>query len=278
MGALEGSGGLGRHTVGLGIEGVLLRVLGRHGPEGARTHVEGEKGDLDPALADRGQGGIGEMERRGGCRDRPGIAREDRLVALAVLGLVWALDVGRKGNVPHAREPGFERWRLARGYPGRSSGRAEGDMAHASISPSQHLSLEAGIHEGEPDAGLERLCRLRERGPDLLLGRRRLAAQEKDLDFTRLRTAALSPTLPGNHREQPRRQHPGVVGHEKVAGPEQRRQLMEAMVRDRARGAIQRHQSRAVPLGRRMLRDPVLGKVEMEIGCAETTFLAQRGS
>src|SRR5438552_18641543 len=52
VGALEGSGGFGRYTVGLGIEGVLLRVLGRHGPEGTRTHVEGEKGDLEPALAD----------------------------------------------------------------------------------------------------------------------------------------------------------------------------------------------------------------------------------
>jgi hypothetical protein len=115
-----------------------------------------------------------------------------------------------------------------------------------------------GIRKRERDSRLQRLRGLRERRPDLLSGRGGLAAQQQDLDLA-----------PSRLREEPRRQNARVVRDQEIARRKERRQLMERVVADGARRAVEGEEPGVVPRGGGMLRDPVPGKRVVEIRCRD---------
>ena len=55
--------------------------------------------------------------------------------------------------------------------------------------------------------------------------------------------------------DQPGRKHPGVVDDEQVSRRQERRQLVEVMVKDRVGGPVETKKTRLPTLGRRFLRD-----------------------
>jgi hypothetical protein len=237
-------------------------MLPRDGTKGPGPDVEREERDLDPARPERLERRDREVERRGGGRDRSGLAREDRLVALAVRGLVGPIDVRRQGHVPHAREPRVEGRSLSRRGP-------EGHVAHAALSPAQHLATVGGVGKRERDLRLQRSRGPREHRPDLLPVGGGLAAEQQDFDLA-----------PSGAGEEACRQDARVVRDQEIPGGEERGQLVERVMADGAGRAVEGQEKGKVARGGGMLRDPVLGKrvVEIRSGDAVTRLWSDRVS
>src|SRR5690606_3789795 len=66
--------------------------------------------------------------------------------------------------------------------------------------------------------------------------------------------------------EQPRRNHPGVVEHQQVAGLQQLRQVTHLQVGERALARWHHQQPAGGTLGQRLLRDQFLRQVVVEVG------------
>ena len=64
--------------------------------------------------------------------------------------------------------------------------------------------------------------------------------------------------------DQPGGKHTRVVDDKQVAGPENVNDVAEHCVLDRAGVAMQHEQSRAAALGRRLLSDELIRKIEIE--------------
>ena len=90
------------------MEPVLLDLLDLHRLEGAVAHVQGDGRRLDPPLRQPSHQFRREVQAGGGRGRRPGLAREDRLVAVAVGRRVRALDVGGQGDVALRRQRRLE--------------------------------------------------------------------------------------------------------------------------------------------------------------------------
>ena len=80
--------------------------------------------------------------------------------------------------------------------------------------------------------------------------------QQKALD-----SAATGKTMPS----QPRWKDAGVVQHDEVAAGKKAVERRASAMSDAARLAVQHHQPRPCPLGRRMLRDQLGREIEIEI-------------
>ncbi|HAM46394.1 MAG TPA: hypothetical protein DCO73_01510 [Alphaproteobacteria bacterium] len=90
---------------------VGLRILGLDRQEGARPHMQGDKGMADAARSQRCHQAVGEMQRRGGGRDRSFLPRKDRLIIGPVLRVdgAFAADIGGQRHLPACRDGGIER-------------------------------------------------------------------------------------------------------------------------------------------------------------------------
>src|SRR5690606_37381196 len=66
--------------------------------------------------------------------------------------------------------------------------------------------------------------------------------------------------------DQPRGEHPRVVHHQHVVRPEPRREVAHDAGRRLPRPAVEPHQPRRPAFGRGLLGNPVVGKVEVEVG------------
>jgi hypothetical protein len=155
--------------------------------------------------------------------------------------------------VAHAREPRVE------GDGARP--RAKTDPAHAALSTAEDFAVIGGVRKRERAPGLQGLRGPREHGPDLILGRGGLAAEQQDFDVT-----------PLDAGEEPRRQNAGVVRDQEISRPEKRWQLVERVMPDRPRRPVERQEPGLIPRGGRMLRDPVPGEGVVEIGRPEAVL------
>ena len=217
-------------------------VVGRDRLERPRADGERQVGDLDGACRQRAQDLLGEVQSRRRSRDGQGFPREDSLVGLAVLRAVrspgGAADVGRQGGVS---DPFQERV---------VQGPVEDDVAASVAMHLCHLRRQPLV-EAEGPARLRPAAGSGQRLPAAAAGLG--LSQQEDLGQAIFRVAP----------EEPRRAHPDVVAHEKVARPEEVRQIPEAAVRDGARRPVEPEE----PAGAarpRLLGDPVHRKLVVE--------------
>src|SRR5581483_3019953 len=128
--------------------------------------------------------------------------------------------------------------------------------AEAAIDSARHdLGVELGreLEHGpraRPLAGLEQRVPL---ALAVLLGQQDLGAA----------TAAFRTGRRATAREEPRRQHARVVDDEEIAGPQDRRQVAHAAVALLAWGV--EHQQSALAARQRLLRDELVGQLEVEV-------------
>ena len=98
-GAVDGRCGGAGDFVALGVEDVIFDALDADRLEGAVADVQCQVGDLHAAVGERRSAAAGEMEARRWRGDRAARAREDGLIAVAVFGAVFPLDIRRQRHV-----------------------------------------------------------------------------------------------------------------------------------------------------------------------------------
>ena len=232
------AGGLLRHLVRLGVQGVVGEVVGAHRAEGVEPDGERHLEYLVPA-AHLGPHLGGEVEPRGGCRRGP---RRPRIHGLVVIrALERAVDVRRHGHLADPLEHGGVRY-----------GTIERD---GDVTLLQHV--------GDEDRGAGRIERLA--GAQATGGARqgvprpvRALLEEQQLDRATGCAAGVDP----------RGQDARVVHHDQVVVAELVGQVREHPVAHLTGRAVVDHEARArARLGRR-LRDQVAGKVVVELSGA----------
>ncbi len=221
------------------VHHVLVELVHPHRLEGAGAHMQGDVAELHPALAQARQQRLVEVQPGGGRGDRADFAREHGLIALAVFDTRLAADIGRQRQAASLEQPVLQR--------GRDLETQQIELAIAA----QHLGLAAGI-ERDHAAGLGRLA-----GADLY-ARLALAKQALDQDL-HSPAAGLLP-------EQARRNDPGVVEDQQIAGLQQLGQIAHLAVAE-GRWRRRHHQQAAGgTFGQRRLGDQFFGQLVMEIG------------
>ena len=192
---------------------------------------------LDAGRAQPREEPLGEVESRRGGGHRSRDPGEHGLIPLAIRRRVGALDVRRQGHVPDAldhlldRPPALDRQanvtspeRVLRHDFARE--RTACSLAHERRARPELL---ARVHERVPRLGVE-------------------APEQEALD----RPAARHTTA-----QQARREHPGVVDHQQVAGAQEGRQVGHPCAHGRPRRALEDHQPRVAPLVWRHLRHQI---------------------
>ncbi len=197
------------------------------------------------------------MQAGGGGGDRAVLAGVDGLVVGAVAGVLGPPrgDVGRQGHrAEGAHRLVQRRPREIEGQP-HLAGLVLG--FHRGVQARQQEGPVPRLPEAHPVGRLQPLARTHEGRPS----RRPQPLVQRGLHPHRVSVALAQ-------AEQARRDHPGVVEHQGVAGGEQVRQLGDDAVIKAAVGTDD-EQARGIPRTRRAERDAVLGKVEVEIGKAQ---------
>jgi hypothetical protein len=229
------------------MHAVLHHVIDAHGQEGADADMQRHGHPLDAAGVKRREQFGGEVQPGGGRGDRTFAIREDRLVIRRILGrrALGPLDVRRQGERAGLLQGGGEGRALAV--------EAERDAAIGPTVLDGRRQIRAV--EGQHIAGMQPLRVPRERLPGAV-GERPV---EGDAD------ARLAP-LPSlsTPRQELRRNHPGVVGDEDIAGRQQIGQIAD----DAVVQPVPRHMQKpgGVPRPGGILRDEFGGQVEVEIG------------
>jgi hypothetical protein len=231
---------------------VLLDAVGLHRLERPDPDVERDAGRLHATRPERVEqlGRQVEPGRRRG--DRARLPRVDGLVVLrvALVGSAsFPVDVRRERRRPDAWQGFLQR------------GPREGDAVVARLSLRGHGAEEPGP-EVERPARLRPAARLGEALPRR--GVVRLFHEEE-----------LGPAPLRVEPEEAGGDDAGVVDDEEVARLEEARQVGDAPVRERARGAIERHEPRGAA-GRGALGDRPRGKVEVEVGDVHGGIVAVR--
>ena len=176
------------------VHDVLVETVGAHRLKGAGTHVQGEVAQTDAAPFQGVQQRVVEMQAGGRRGDGTDLACIYRLVTLVVIAARLALDIGRQRQAAGVQQPALQRLRNVEAQPV--------ELAFAA----EHLGLAAGI-QCDPRPGLGRFA-------DAQLRARLIGAEQaldQDLDAA---AGRLGP-------EQARRDHPGVVEHQKIPGRQQ---------------------------------------------------------
>ena len=197
-GGVDARRGVLADRVALGIDRVRLHLRCAHRLEGAVADVQRDGRALDARVVERSENRLGEMQPRRRRRDRPGLACEHGLVAIAIEVQVRPLDVGRQRNVPDRLDGVHHRAGVTR---------PETDDPPAEVALLEHLAVQRASSALEPHlpAGPHPLTRVHQRLPSLVVD----ARHEQHLDHS-----AAGLTL----ANQPCREHPGVVEHHQVAG------------------------------------------------------------
>ena len=189
--------GGGRDLEPLGVHRVLAHVVDPHGHERTEPDVQGHRRHDVAASGERVDQRGGQVQAGGRRRDRAGLRREDRLVALGVVGRGVAFDVRRQRHGAVGRH---QRQRVA-------------------VDDHRDRRVAAGRpRTGDPDHRVADVQRI----PDLelLLGTPQAAPGVADdaghglgLDEQQLDGAA-----GGTFRHDPRRDHPRVIDDDHRAG------------------------------------------------------------
>jgi hypothetical protein len=90
------------------VDFVIFDAIGADGLKGSEADVECDFGGIDAALAEAVENFGGEVESGGGGGDGTGVAGEDGLVAITVVGGIGARDIRREGDVADTFEDGEE--------------------------------------------------------------------------------------------------------------------------------------------------------------------------
>jgi hypothetical protein len=193
----------------------------------------------------------------------------NRLIALAVVGRIWARDVGREWDVADAIESGEE---IVTALKAALKDRLKADAALAEFRAGKNLGLQfvtlaekevfadgdltAGADQAFPIVGL--------RGK--LAGQQHLdAAVEEIAGGGIVRTDWLSASACAATVE-PRGENTGVVEDQQIAGPQKVRELAKHAVGIMSTGTVQVEHAGAVAGGEGFLGDEVAGKVKVEVG------------
>ena len=219
------------------------RVAASHRQEGAGAHVQRDLGAADAALLQCGEQFVVEVQGGGGRRHRAGPAREHRLIAPFVVGIVRMRDVRRQRDMTMPLE---QRQRIGP--------EAQPEQAAVRTVAADHLDLEAlatVVTEPQPTARARRLAGAHV-GQCLVRG-----VGQQPLDQHLDRTAALLVTM------KTRLDHARVVEDEQVTRVEQLRQLGEDMVDSGQAPRVE--QARRAALRGRMLRDQLGRQIEIEV-------------
>ena len=210
--------------------------------------MEGHIGQVHPHVLDLLEELFGKVEPGrggGGGAHLPGV---DGLVPLRVLEL--RLDIGGQRHPAQALQQLQENAVVV-----------EADQAVASLADLQDLGGEKPVSEGEPGPLSKLLSRPDQALPDLIAP----VYQQQDL----YRAAAGLPVA-----QQPGGQHPGIVEHQTVAGPQQGGQVIKVQVPGGPGLLVQHHEPGAVPPVQRGLGDELLGEVIVKIRCLQTILPA----
>ena len=245
---IQGRGGIGGDHAPFGVHPVVGRVVGLDRQEGAGPDMQGQGMGRDATGLQGLHQGRGEMQASRGCRDRPVQLREHGLVVREVTVVLGPLgrDIGRQGHDADGPDGVVER--------GACEVEAQGDETVFG------LGRDGGGQalEGDTVAGLQTLARLHEGRPDIgciAMMQGRLYGDGQGL--------ALRPDTLA-HSRQPRGDHPRVVEHQGVAGPQEVWQVADDMVLQRAVPHDQ--QACGIPRLGGAERDVAVGQVEVEIG------------
>ncbi len=210
-------------AVPFGLDLVLSRILAFHRAERPRSHVKREASDLYAPVRDGIEDPAREVEAGGRGSHAAHLIGVNRLVPCPVGFVVGSPDVGRQRHVTVAlqrhryREIGDQADDPATGFARVFD---LDPQPLPDLDPATRLQLAARPHHGAPTAAfdVERLDQ-----QDLGGGARRLAA------------------------DQPRREDPGVVEHQHVAGTHQLRQVGEDPVGKAAVGTADHQQTAGIP-------------------------------
>ncbi len=239
------------HREQLRVHRVIVEVVGGDGLERAQPDVERDGRDGDAAGAHPLQEGGGHVEpgrRRGHRAGDPG---EDGLVALAILRLVRAVEVGRQRHVARSLERGVQREPRGREQhhlheAAVADGR--GDLGH------EHGVLGAPIVEHQAGARAQRLAGAAERAPPLRGEIAALAVHRGLCEPPHQEQLDLA-AAPGLVPEEARGDDARVVDHQQRAGGEELIEIAHGRVRGRPHR--DHEQPRAVALGSRAAGDEI---------------------
>lgn len=249
-GGVDGGGGFGREGVALAVEVDVFDAVDADGLEGAESDVEGDVGGLDAALFEGFEYFGREVEASGGRGDGAGLLGVDGLVALAVFGAVFAMDVGRERDVADAVEGGVE---VGDGL--------EADGALAMFAVGDDFCLETAVAEADDFSG-ENFAAGAHEGEPFPLGE---LLGEHDLDAAGGVMAGLG-VESGALAVEARGDDAGVVEDEEVAGVKEGGKVAEVTVGEGSGGAIEGEHARGGAVGEGFLRDEFFGEFEIEIG------------
>ena len=211
--------------------------------EGPRADVQRHACDGRTARGDRVEHGLVEMQAGGRRSDRARLLGEHRLVAFGVLRVVRVPDIGRQRHVAAALQHGGHRF-----------GEAHAEQI---VLAAEHFGLDA-VAEDQAMTSLEGVAGAR-KGQRLAFGH---DALDENLDLAAGGFAA----------EQPRLEDARVVQYDDILRRDQRRQIEEAPVVQRA-GSVEMQQAALRAFGRGMLRDELFGQRVVEIAQAHSRTL-----
>ena len=137
-------------AVSLRVQAAFFDALRVEGLKGSETDVERDIGHLRAARGTRSRISAGEVQTRGGRRDRTLLAREYGLVALAVGSLVGPLDVGRQGHVPDPLEFGEQVVRAREADGPLAELAARDDLCLQPVGEADALAARASCGPGGP--------------------------------------------------------------------------------------------------------------------------------
>src|SRR5215469_8178180 len=243
------------------VQTMFFNLLHPHRLKCSQPDVQGDFGNLDPALANAIEDLRREVQACSRRRHRSWFFRIDRLVAVAVGGPVLTRDIGRQWNMAN---PIYDLRKVGDG--------SKSDMPLAKRAPRDHIGpqlgvlaeekclthsyLSAGTNETLPfirfladlsnkqdlDASLQKITR---RG----IVRR---------DWLGLRATSVA--------IKPRRKHARVVHHQEIVWSQNLRKIAKNLVMDSARPPVQVQDARGGAVGKRLLGDQRFGKIVVEVG------------
>jgi hypothetical protein len=184
------------------------------------------------------------------CRrgDRPSRTRVDRLVPLAVVGPVIALDVRRQRDVP---QPIDRIVKIPRAFRAEAYETPPEELPLADLRHNPHAGGPIGVFEDQSRSRLEFLTGMHKRVPFVVVD----TLEQETLGSS---PAWVTPTY------QAGGEHASIVGHDAITGRQQPRQVTDLMLGKRPRAPIDDQQTRR-PTRARLLSDERLGKIEIEI-------------
>ncbi len=233
----------------------LVQPRHPHGLESAQAHVQCDVDDLYTTFRNSLQDFRREVQAGRGRSHRATLCRVDCLIALAVGGVIGAMDIGWQRHVPDPLNFAVEVF---------DGGEAE--KALAQLAAVQHLGPEQRAGIGFRSAELEMLAHadLFARPDQCPPLPRALLFRKQHFDASRRRLCGCA--CGDTAGEQASRQHAAIVQYQHVAAAQQVWKAAKLLIAPSAGTAIERQHAGGAALRGRFLCDQLFWKKEIEIG------------